>query len=493
MTSPEAAREQRARGRKLNHIIEDHDDGYYEIDLTGDFVFFNQAIINMSGYSAAELKTLNSSELVASENLADVRQMFQDILAKDIATHYVETNFVRKDGCTIFVKMTAAVVKSIKLEPVGFHGFVRDITERRIQEEQQEQIRRQLDDSNESLEIAVANANQMAVEAEVANIELNQIFNTSLDGMWILDLNRHVLRANDTMHDMLGLSKEEIVGRKCYDVLAGNCCDNQECTVKRIKRRKLPVRTDIEMFTRGKPTPYTLTATPFYGLEHELVGVLENFRDITERKEAESALQAANDELQRLATLDGLTDIANRRSLDERLKHEWRRVTREKGELALIICDVDFFKKYNDAYGHQEGDECLKSVARALEAGVRRPADFVARYGGEEFAAILPNTDLAGAVCVAENIRRAVMELQVEHKDSTAAPVVTLSLGVACARPAVGHLPEILLTTADQALYRAKEAGRNRVASNEVVFPEGSNYGCVPQIRQMNSARLISI
>jgi len=121
------------------------------------------------------------------------------------------------------------------------------------------------------------------------------------------------------------------------------------------------------------------------------------------------------------------------------------------------------------------GDDCLKSVAAALEASAQRPGDFVARYGGEEFAVILPNTDLAGAVSVAENIRRAVMELQIEHRDSTAAPVVTLSLGVACARPSVGHLPELLLTSADQALYRAKEAGRNRVASNPVVLPEGSN------------------
>lgn len=475
MTSPEVTQKRKERGRKLSHLIEDHDDGYYEIDLTGNFVFFNQAIVDMAGYPAAELIALNSSDLVAPENLAEVRQMFQDILAKDTAAHYVEINFVRKDGRTVFVKMTAAVVKSVELEPVGFHGFVRDITERRIHEEQQAKIRQQLDESNESLEIAVANANQMAVEAEVANIELHQIFNTSLDGMWILDLERNVLRANDTMLDMLGLSKEEVVGRKCHDVLAGNCCDNQECTVKRIKRRKIPVRTDVEMFTRGKPTPYTLTATPFYGIEHELVGVLENFRDITERKEAESALQAANDELQRLATLDGLTDIANRRALDERLDNEWRRITREKGELALIICDVDYFKKYNDTYGHQEGDECLKSVARALEASMRRPADFVARYGGEEFAAILPNTDLEGAACVAENIRRAVMELEIEHNDSPTAPVVTLSLGVASAHPAAGHLPEILLTTADQALYLAKESGRNRVASNNVVFPEGSN------------------
>jgi len=113
MTSPEASRERKASGRKLSYIIEQHEDGYYEIDLTGNFVFFNQAIVKMSGYPSAELKALNSSELVAPENLAAVRQMFQDILENDTTSQYVEINFVRKDGCTTFVKMTAAVVKSI--------------------------------------------------------------------------------------------------------------------------------------------------------------------------------------------------------------------------------------------------------------------------------------------------------------------------------------------------------------------------------------------
>lgn len=339
-----------------------------------------------------------------------------------------------------------------------------------IIEEQQKRVQEQLDATNEDLERAVADSNEKAVEAEIANIELNQIFNTSLDGMWILDLGRNVIRVNDTMVALLKMAKTKIVGRKCYDILAGHCCDSQECTVKRIKKKKIPIFNDIELPTSGTLTPYTLTATPFYGLESELVGVLENFRDITERKTAEKTLQSANDELKRLATIDGLTDIANRRTLDGCLEKEWRRITREKGELSFILSDVDFFKKYNDTYGHQDGDECLKSVARALEGAVRRPADLVARYGGEEFAAVLPNTDLKGAVSVAENIRNAVMNLKIGHRSSDAAPVVTLSLGVACVRPEAGQQLEALLTAADQALYSAKEAGRNQVASRAVVF-----------------------
>ena len=462
------------RGRKFNQIIEDHEDGYYEIDLTGNFIFFNRAIPLMSGYSPDELQSLNGLDLVAPENMAEARQLFKDALKKGTATQYVEINFSKKDGTTVFVKMTVAAVKNANGRASGFHGFVRDVTERRLHEEQQRRIQEQLDDTNEILEGAVADSNAKAVEAEIANIELNQIFNTSLDGLWILDLERNVIRANDTMVAMLGMDRDAIEGHKCYDILDGQCHPGRECVIKKIKKKKVPIFYDIELSVSGKATPFALTVTPFFGLESDLVGVLENFRDITERKTAEKTLQRANDELKRLATVDGLTDIANRRTLDDCLEKEWRRITREKGEIAFILSDVDFFKKYNDTYGHLEGDECLKAVARALAGAVRRPADFVARYGGEEFAAVLPNTDLEGAICVAENIRQAVEDLKIEHRNSDAAPVVTLSLGVACAQPETGYLPESLLTTADQALYAAKEAGRNQVASKAVVFRDYS-------------------
>ena len=160
-----------------------------------------------------------------------------------------------------------------------------------------------------------------------------------------------------------------------------------------------------------------------------------------------------------------MTQIANRRRFDECLEQEWRRLQREGKPLALILGDIDFFKNYNDYYGHQMGDDCLWSVAQALDANVRRPADLAARYGGEEFAVILPNTPLEGALHVAEAIRQAITELQINHSRSAVAAHVTMSIGVSAAFPGQDGSTERLVQTADSALYKAKSEGRNCVRS----------------------------
>ena len=168
--------------------------------------------------------------------------------------------------------------------------------------------------------------------------------------------------------------------------------------------------------------------------------------------------------LERLALLDGLTEVANRRGLDEALDREWRRASREKSSLGVIMCDIDHFKAYNDNYGHGAGDGCLRQVAQALSQALSRPGDFLGRYGGEEFLALLPGTGVEAAKEVAEKLRRAVFEQNLPHAHSSAADRVTLSLGVAALAPGQDDEPERLLEAADQALYRAKQAGRNRVA-----------------------------
>jgi two-component system chemotaxis family response regulator WspR len=173
-------------------------------------------------------------------------------------------------------------------------------------------------------------------------------------------------------------------------------------------------------------------------------------------------LEERNLELARLSTVDGLTGIANRRSFDTTLDREWRRALREKGELSLILTDIDFFKRYNDSYGHPAGDECLRQVARCLAESIRRPTDLAARYGGEEFALLLPGTNLAGAATLAETVRERVAALGLEHRGSDVAPHVTLSLGIASCHPGQGHQQEELIRLADQALYAAKRGGRNQ-------------------------------
>lgn len=185
-------------------------------------------------------------------------------------------------------------------------------------------------------------------------------------------------------------------------------------------------------------------------------------REIQERHRVEAALLQANQELKRLANLDSLTMIPNRRRFNECLHLEWRRLLREQASLCLILCDVDYFKLYNDTYGHLTGDFCLQQIAGAISRILKRPADLVARYGGEEFVAILPNTNPEGAFFVAEAMRNAVESLKILHAQSPISEYVTLSLGVASLVPTAEFSPEVLLAMADRALYEAKEQGRNR-------------------------------
>ncbi len=176
-------------------------------------------------------------------------------------------------------------------------------------------------------------------------------------------------------------------------------------------------------------------------------------------------LQNYNEKLYKLATLDGLTQIANRRYFNEYLEQEWLRMAREKKPLSLIMCDIDFFKKYNDTYGHQKGDECLQRVAKTISAVVKRPADLVARYGGEELAVILPNTNLEGAIYIAKIIREEVCNLQIPHQAAPIYKQVTMTLGVSSIIPFPEATYKSLIAGADQALYQAKEKGRNQVIS----------------------------
>lgn len=185
-------------------------------------------------------------------------------------------------------------------------------------------------------------------------------------------------------------------------------------------------------------------------------------QEIEQRHRAEVALQDANQKLQRLATVDGLTQLANRRRFDEFLNQAWHILSREQLPLSLLLCDIDYFKLYNDSKGHQAGDECLKLVARAMSRAVKRSSDLVARYGGEEFAVILPNTNGEGALQVAERIRASVKKDAIAHPKSPISENVTLSIGVSCTTPCRDFSPEELIAVADRGLYQAKEAGRDR-------------------------------
>jgi diguanylate cyclase (GGDEF)-like protein/PAS domain S-box-containing protein len=290
----------------------------------------------------------------------------------------------------------------------------------------------------------------------------------SVDVIMRVSLERVVLYMSPSCIHLLGWKPEELVGKgldfyilaedmphveaKIAQILASK--NQSSIGTARVRRKDKSIRW-VEASIR-------LVRDSVTGEPEEFVNIL---RDITERKKEEVKLTA-------LALTDGLTGLANRRAFDRTLDREWRRTLRAGSQMSLLLLDVDRFKRFNDRYGHQAGDDCLRAIAAAVSLSVRA-SDFAARYGGEEIAVILPSADTAGAVKVAEKIRSAIESLRLSHEGNPEhGGWVTASLGVATALARQGgsiKMPESLLLAADKALYEAKHEGRNRVATALVV------------------------
>ena len=289
---------------------------------------------------------------------------------------------------------------------------------------------------------------------------------------FVIGRDKKVIAWNRAIEEMTGVKKEDMVGKGDYaysvplygekrpvliDYVFPND-KNMEMNYENITKRGNTIYAEnyIPSMNEGGGAYLWNIASPLLDSNGNLAGAIESLRDITERKRIEEKFKS-------LSTIDGLTGIANRRFFEERLGYEWGRATRDARPLSLIICDIDYFKLYNDNYGHLNGDICLKKVAEALRDTLKRPGDLVARYGGEEFAVILPETDLEGASLVAEKLRAGVEALGIEHERSEASNYLTISLGVATAVPSADITASKLMDLADQALYQAKREGRNRV------------------------------
>jgi len=190
--------------------------------------------------------------------------------------------------------------------------------------------------------------------------------------------------------------------------------------------------------------------------------------DINERKEMELLLEESNRRLTELSNQDSLTGIANRRCFDATLEHEYSRLSRSNSKLSIILLDVDYFKNYNDYYGHVMGDDCLRKIGKVLADCISRSVDLAARYGGEEFACILPDTDIHSAVKTAERMRRGILNLKIEHKKSPVSEFLTASFGVTTVQYSSEISLEEIIAMADKLLYKAKVSGRNRIEYAEL-------------------------
>jgi diguanylate cyclase (GGDEF)-like protein/PAS domain S-box-containing protein len=324
----------------------------------------------------------------------------------------------------------------------------------------------------ENLELKVIERTQKLEQSEA---QIDGFFSSAPIGMGIIDHNLRYLRVNQVLAEINRKSIKEHLGNSIQEVLPELGLDVEELFYQVLRTGKPLVNVEVSSNTLSptKTEQTWLTSYfPIFDVEHIPLSVGFVVIEITDRKmieakliEAKSILAYANLELEKLVNLDGLTQIANRRCFNDRLELEWERLAREQQPLALLLFDIDYFKRYNDCYGHQIGDDCLILIAQTATKSVQRPADLVARYGGEEFVVVLPNTDLEGAIGVAHEIQNAIMKLAIPHQNSDISDIVTISLGVTSLLPNRDQKSSILIKQADIALYNAKNQGRNCLVS----------------------------
>ena len=312
-------------------------------------------------------------------------------------------------------------------------------------------------------EVAMSENRRIRLRLEASEARFRSMAEASRDIILLADLERVPQYISPALTELLGWSEEDVLGRH-FGELA--------------RPEDLPGLTaNLDDLLQGlEPRPFSYQGLRKDGgyvwleatarlLHDEESGQPSGFvcvlRDISERKAAEDQMLQAYEQVEQLALVDGLTGIANRRLLDQVLHREWQSGRRDLTPLTLLVIDVDHFKAYNDCYGHLEGDECLRRLARAIDARLRRPLDVLGRYGGEEFVAVLPNTPEVSAELMSELVRRAVEECSIPHVSSPHG-MVTVSVGCATAVPNAHSDPSDLLRSADTALYRAKLNGRNR-------------------------------
>ncbi|MGV2938942.1 PAS domain S-box protein [Mesobacillus sp. LC4] len=263
---------------------------------------------------------------------------------------------------------------------------------------------------------------------------------------------------------ILGYKNDELIGTNLYGKIHPE--DGQQLLDQYGNPNELSGIVTSSYRMRHKNGSYIwaeTTARPVKDKSGKSSGMMFATRDVTARRTIENQLRESNSLLRKLSSLDGLTEIYNRRAFDEFLITEWSFACKQKTALSLLFLDIDYFKNYNDTYGHIQGDNCLKSVARELERFFHEKGYFAARYGGEEFAVVLPNTEAPRASQLADEFRSIIQMMNIEHLNSKVSRSVTISIGIACVNPIHQHDHQQILEFADRALYKAKQNGRNRI------------------------------
>ncbi|HUX80457.1 MAG TPA: diguanylate cyclase [Alphaproteobacteria bacterium] len=413
----------------LHDITASLGEGLMVLTAEGLINFINLAACKLLGWSEAEVLGKNSHDLFHHSHEDgshfSIKGCKQINVAKTKKLYTSDDDFYwRKDGTKFPISIVATPIK-LQDNTTGVALAFRDITKTR---QERDWLRLM----------------QAAIEHSPTSV-------------MITDNKANIIYSNPQVTKTTGYSKEELLGRCTTIFQSGKASAKEyEHLWKKLlageiwRGELLDRRKDGSLFWEALSVA---PVTDNHGVVKYFVSVSE---DVTEKRKMQSLLHE-------MSFHDALTGIANRRRFDEYFDLEWRRSKRTSKSLSIIMADLDFFKQYNDRLGHQAGDECLKRIAKVLESRIVRAGDLLARYGGEEFVFILPQTDLAGAKLLANEMRKSVLALKIPHPESSISKYVTISLGIATTDHIRNASGNVLLHTADQALYRAKSLGRNRV------------------------------
>ena len=436
----------RASEALLGSAFEDAAIGMSLVAPDGRWLRVNRSLTAFLGYSPAELLATDFQTLTHPDDLDADLALVRQVLAGEVRAYHMEKRYSHKDGRTLHALLSVSLVRDAAAVPLYFVSQIQDIGPRKAAEE--------------------------AVRA--SELKFRLVVDRLAEGMFVVDpASNRFVEVNAALLEMLGYRADEFLALSIADLVAGEPPET-------VARNVAVVHDALEKHGRhdlGRkhlrrkdggvvPVEVRISLVPAGGAGLHAVIV----RDVTEQVAAEDrlfeyqlSLEEANAKLRALAATDGLTGIRNRAAFNDRLTEEYERAARFGRPLSLLLMDVDHFKMFNDTFGHPAGDDVLKTVARTLVT-TARITDFVARYGGEEFVLILPDTDIAGAMVVAERCRRAIAAVSWRER------AVTISVGVSTRTGDTAEATD-LVKQADEALYRSKAAGRNRVLHGSRAVP----------------------
>ena len=434
-----------SRNTRFQSAFENSGVGIALATQEGNFVYFNPAFKELLKFNESELLKMKFSEITYEDDLHKDKLLFEKLITKKIDKYQVTKRYLRKDKSVIWVCLTISNVELPSNAEKYIIVMTEDITSKKNTEE------------------ALSRSEEY----------LSHIVETIPSGVIIIDVSGTITFANSMASEILNLNRRKLLDGK-FNVfnlevrnISGELFNNNNLCLDIIIEKRKQVK-NLELVIKrvdGMLAPISVNATPLIE-EEKVTGILVSIVDISQRVKMEQNLRRANENLAELSMTDALTGIGNRRHFNAVFDREWSRHLRNKMWLSIIIVDIDHFKEFNDTYGHQQGDECLKLVATSLETSIRRPCDFVSRYGGEEFIVVLPETTIEGALHVGERIRKEIEKLNIPHQSSKTASVVTVSGGVAATSFSNGYslaFQKRFIEDADKALYQAKMLGRNRV------------------------------